>query len=192
MINASGRALLCDFGFSRIRHDFTRTHSAIRAGGPALFVPPEYSEQEEVRPNEDGDMYSFAMTILKLGTRADPFEGEFDHGARKNGRIAIKKAQEGIRPRKPLGMGDLPSTGFDILWCLLEKMWAHIPDDRPAASAVVDDLRDLKDEVSFASRRASFTPEEGASPSSPYRGLSDDEDESPSNEHGIEHVCSFE
>lgn len=138
MIDADGRALLCDFGLSRIRHEVARTYTCIRGGGRELFSPPEYSEEDEAPPNEAGDIYSFAMTILKLGTGADPFDGEY-----KNKRVAEAKAQRGARPRKPTTLVGLSIASFEALWSLLERMWAHNPAERPTASVVVNVTRQL-------------------------------------------------
>lgn len=132
MINSSGRALLCDFGLSRIRHEITRTNTSINTGGRELFVAPELSEQDEPRSNEQSDIYGFAMTILRLGTGADPFKGEY-----KSKWMAIHMAQDGHRPRKPSTLGSLPDASFKMLWTLLEKMWAHDPAERPTATEVV-------------------------------------------------------
>lgn len=132
MIDSSGRALLCDFGLSRIRHAVTRTHTSIQGGGRDLFIPPELSEQEEPRPNEAGDIYTFAMTILELGTGEDPFEGEYD-----NVQATVCAVQTGCRPQKPLGLAGLTGASLYALWSLMERMWAHRPTDRPPASTVL-------------------------------------------------------
>lgn len=136
MIDNSGQALLCDFGLSRIRYEITRTYTCIRAGGRNLFIPPELSKQAEPRSNEAGDVYTFGMAILKLGTGAKPFQGEC-----RNDLEAVAKAQSGCRPRKPPTLGGLPRTAFDTLWTLMERMWAHDPEQRPKASEVVDVTR---------------------------------------------------
>lgn len=133
MIDSSGQALLCDFGLSRIRHEVTRTFTFIRSGGRELFVAPELSADDDPRPDEAGDIYTFAMTILKLGTGANPFSGEF-----KNERVALREAQQGRRPRRPATFGGLPNAPFDTLWSLMEKMWAHNPAERPDACEVVE------------------------------------------------------
>lgn len=132
VIDGSGRALLCDFGLSRIRHDVTRTYTCIRSGGRQLFLPPELSEQREGRPNEAGDVYAFAMTMLRLGTGEDPFEGVY-----RNVYDAVREAQLGSRPPQPKGLGGLPDASFNTLWSLMERMWAHNPAERPTASEVV-------------------------------------------------------
>lgn len=138
MIDGSGQALLCDFGMSRIRHEVTRTHTCIRGGGRELFIPPELLEQDEPRPIEAGDIYSLAMSMLKLGTGEDPFEGEYDSKYE-----AKSAAQLGHRPRKPPTLGGLPAAQFDALWSLLESMWAHDPAQRPSASEVIGVTRQL-------------------------------------------------
>lgn len=133
VIDIRGQALLCDFGLSRIRHGITRTYTCIRTGGRSLFIPPELSYQAEPRSNECGDIYTFTMAILKLGTGANPFKGEY-----RNDFEAVAMAHNGWRPRKPfLTLGGLRYALFDGLWAFMERMWAHDPARRPIASEVV-------------------------------------------------------
>lgn len=64
------------------------------------------------------------MTILEMATLQRPF-AEFD-----NEMSASRAAERGQRPRRPEDMGDLPGEAADVLWALLEKMWAHNHEER--------------------------------------------------------------
>ena len=48
LINGERNAVLCDFGFSCIRHEVTRTHTMIREGGRLRYLAPELSQSESV------------------------------------------------------------------------------------------------------------------------------------------------
>ena len=65
-----GHALLCDFGLSWIREDYT-TSSSLQ-GGPLRYLAPELlmegiTSEEHVYPTEKGDVFSFACTCVQVG-----------------------------------------------------------------------------------------------------------------------------
>ena len=96
MIDASGKALLCDFGLSRIRHEVTRTHTTIREGGRMRFMAPELlSGHETFRTSEASDVFSLSMVFWNAWTRKLPFA----EIANELGAGAV--IREGKRPNKP-------------------------------------------------------------------------------------------
>ena len=131
LIDARGKALLCDFGFSRIRHEVTRTHTRIREGGQTRFLAPELTlgQKEKFRTTQESDIYSLAMTFLALVALAPPF-AEYD-----NEYAAMNAAQRGIRPQRP-EFSTFPKDTVDQLWCFMERMWDKEPSERPIASDV--------------------------------------------------------
>ncbi|KAF8309928.1 kinase-like protein [Clavulina sp. PMI_390] len=144
IVTASGDALICDFGLSRIRHDITRTHTIIHEGGRLRFIAPELSMGPmQFRSNEASDIYSLAMTIYRLGVHKLPLWNIADD------RQAVKLLETGIRPGfiselQPVSEGE-KFIGLDIacnmkLWLLLQQMWVHVPMERTTASAVRDQL----------------------------------------------------
>lgn len=127
LIDIGGNALLCDFGFSRIRHEVTRTHTRIREGGHLRFLAPELTlGQEKFRTTQESDIYSLAMTFLALVTLAPPF-AEYDREY-----AAMNAAHQGIRPQRPEFFKDT----VDHLWCFMGRMWNQEPSERPVASDV--------------------------------------------------------
>jgi len=93
LVTASGDALLCDFGLSRVRHEISRTFTSVRQGGRLRFIAPEiYDAEEDVFADEPSDIYSLAMTIYALGILSVPFDDL------RNERSAARAAREGKRP----------------------------------------------------------------------------------------------
>lgn len=66
------------------------------------FLAPELSDDDEYRPTEASDIYSFAMTTLRLGTGQRPFEG-----LRRNANAANRMARNQQRPLKPPSLSSL-------------------------------------------------------------------------------------
>jgi len=130
LVDATGNALLCDFGLSRIRHECTRTHTIIREGGRPRFLAPELSDgPEEFRTSAASDIFSLSMTFLNVWTRELPFKECRDQKAGA-------KIRDGERPERPLiGIG-LPPAMEQEFWVLVVKMWAHVAGDRPSSEDV--------------------------------------------------------
>jgi len=134
VVSCTGDCLLCDFGLSRIRHEFSRTNTTIHQGGRQRFVAPEISSGAEDRINEKSDVYSLAMTIYALGTRSLPFE-RIDRDA-----AACRAAQKGERPQKCDSVGGLTIGETAPLWSVMERMWNPDPQRRPTVSIARDDI----------------------------------------------------
>lgn len=58
---------------SRIRHAISRTLTSRRDGGRSRYVAPELEAGMVLSSTEPSDIYSFAMTIIALGTGVKPF-----------------------------------------------------------------------------------------------------------------------
>ena len=138
VVDEGGNALICDFGFSRIRHDVTRTHSKIREGGRARFLAPELLDgPQEFRTTTSSDVYSLLLTFFNLVTLETPFSQYARDLA------AAAASQRGERPLKPDNPHFFTLDIFNSLWELLEDMWAHDPLTRPNAEWVSDRLQEI-------------------------------------------------
>jgi len=138
VVDQGGNALICDFGFSRIRHDVTRTHSKIREGGRARFLAPELLDgPQEFRTTTSSDVYSLSLTFFNLVTLDTPFSQYARDLA------AAAASQRGERPSKPDNPHFFTLDVFRSLWELLEGMWAHDPLTRPNAKRVSDQLQEI-------------------------------------------------
>lgn len=125
----------------------------IRTGGRVLYVAPEILDADEERPSEAGDVYSFAMTILKLGSGKEPFAGAY-----KSQAAAARAARSGARPGKPPTFSGLDAIPFNILWDLIECMWLADPDARPTASVVLRMIEDIQKNASAIAALCNWRP----------------------------------
>ena len=132
MIDRFGNALLCDFGFSRICHEVTRTLTTIREGGRSRFMAPELLDGEvKFRTTPASDIFSLSMVFLSIWAGKTPFA---ELARRQKVEAAVRKGQ---RPEKPAVHIDLPPEMEQEFWLLITKMWAHDPASRPPS----DDMR---------------------------------------------------
>ncbi|KAF8310690.1 kinase-like protein [Clavulina sp. PMI_390] len=136
LIDAEGRALLCDFGLSRIKHDQTRTSTNIVEGGRDRYLAPELFlslGSDDFRTTPESDCYAFGMTILELATLERPF-AEYKHD-----RAIYNVVVGGLRPKRPpiAAFGMLDSQAVDLVWSLLGEMWCQEPAKRLSMSVVL-------------------------------------------------------
>lgn len=139
LVDIRGVAHLSDFGMSRIRHAISRTLTSRRDGGRSRYVAPELEAGMLLSSTEPSDIYSFAMTILALGTGVKPF---FDI---ERDLVAAQHARKGSRPVIPKLIHGLPSNVVCGLEALLQQMWGNNPAKRFNAIEVEDELKGIFD-----------------------------------------------
>ncbi|KAF8310704.1 kinase-like protein [Clavulina sp. PMI_390] len=142
LIDAEGNGLLCDFGFSRIKHEETRSETHIAQGGKLRHLAPELllpSEAASFRTTTASDCYAFGMTILELTTLQKPFAEYPNEWAASNA------AQRGLRPRRPPpgNFGALSDATVDLVWILITDMWDHEAPNRPNMPVVLTRLIEI-------------------------------------------------
>ncbi|MBN2555461.1 MAG: serine/threonine protein kinase [Anaerolineales bacterium] len=135
LIDASGRALLTDFGIARMTDAATMT--MVGAGTPAYMAPELVRGQE---PTPQTDIYSLGVVLYEMVTGGErPFTGE---QATITGSTAecVRWEQSNLEPPSPCRWNpDLPETAENtILKCLAKQ-----PEVR--YTAVLDLLNDLQD-----------------------------------------------
>lgn len=153
----NGEAVVADFGFARIEHDETRTLTAKAEECLSLrHLAPErvISAVKELRPTAAGDIYALSMTLLELGTLADPFSDN------KNPRSVSIEAANGKRPEMPHSLGSLGPRSTKRLYGILATMWRDVPLQRPSAHKVVEDVRLFVDELTGSASVGISAPEE--------------------------------
>ncbi|KAJ6523841.1 kinase-like protein, partial [Mycena capillaripes] len=130
LVEDSGRSLLCDFGLSRIKADFTGRTAQIGNSmvGSRNWMAPELLAGSP--PKTPSDIYAFGMTLYELYTGNNPLSG-----------IAHTDFIElvfrlGIRPERP-DHDDVPKLS-DSLWTLAEQCWLPDPTARPSAGQIHD------------------------------------------------------
>lgn len=147
VVSPTGDCLLCDFGFSLIKYEISYSQSNAPHGGHERFVAPEISSGTVLRVNEKSDVYSLAMTIYTLGTRSPPF-------AHPNKFAACTAAQKGERPQKCNSLGGFSTEETSLAWSLMERMWNHVPRDRPTVASA----RDRMVEISLMHVQSTIAP----------------------------------
>jgi serine/threonine protein kinase len=136
LIDDHGEALLSDFGFTRIRHELTRTGTRSAAGGGTLrYLAPEVFSGEVPRANVATDIYSLALTIWELASSEPPF-------SHLNGFLVLARVSKGERPPMPtmIGTFDNQSEAGKAIWGLLVQMWSQDPENRPPMKLVKEKI----------------------------------------------------
>ncbi|KAJ6530021.1 kinase-like domain-containing protein, partial [Mycena vulgaris] len=135
LVEDSGRALLCDFGLSRIRSDITSrtTVGSTLIAGSRNWMAPELMAGS--LPKMPSDIYAFGMTVYELYTDENPLSS-----------IAPADFIElvfrlGVRPDRP-EIEDVPKLTAP-LWALAQQCWLQESKVRPTAGQVHDKIVDL-------------------------------------------------
>ncbi|KAJ7920241.1 kinase-like protein, partial [Mycena leptocephala] len=129
LVEPSGRALLCDFGLSRIKADATsRTAHTVNPViiGSRNWMAPELLAGSP--PKMPSDIYAFGMTLFEL------YSGETPLVNIVHTDFIELVFQLGVRPDRP-EIEDVPKL-TDPLWNLAEKCWLQDPKARPTAGQI--------------------------------------------------------
>ncbi|KAJ6595916.1 kinase-like domain-containing protein [Mycena sp. CBHHK59/15] len=136
LIDDSSRALLCDFGLSRVKSDVASRTNAV--DNPATLGSRNWMAPELLTgslPKLPSDIYAFGMTIYELCTDENPFSsvayGDFIE-------LVFRLV---VRPNRP-DVDDFPKLG-DSLWSLAERCWVADPKARPTAPNIHDAIIEM-------------------------------------------------
>ena len=115
--------MLSDFGFSRIRHERTRTGTRSSGIGTHLYNAPEIFSGDIIRGTVTADTYACSLAILELATGELPFVHV------SNVYALPSLVLMGERPLEPLNIGPFPSDSVagQSIWKLLVQMWDQQP-----------------------------------------------------------------
>ena len=130
LIDQTGNARLGDFGLLTIISspaNLLPSSSLTQAGtarwmSPELVVPQEFG-LKAFRPTKSSDCYALGMVVYEVIYGNIPFHKDTDV-------MVIAKILKGDRPRRRLGF----SEG---LWKMLERCWAHQPNERPSVEDIL-------------------------------------------------------
>jgi len=131
LINDDGIAVIADFGLSRIltERGFTTDNvgGSVRWMAPELLVPPKFADgTEELGVTFVSDVWAFAMTAVEIYTGRVPF-----YHLRQDAWVITDILMNGGRPTRA-SCHEVPED----VWGLLERCWAHAPEDRPSINDV--------------------------------------------------------
>ncbi|KAF8296903.1 kinase-like protein, partial [Clavulina sp. PMI_390] len=150
LLDEDGKAYLCDFGLSRIRHEVTRTRTQLQGGGQTRFLAPELTDSTlaRFRTTWESDLYALAMLIFNMWAGERPFakiELEW--------KVAVASVS-GQRPGMPHGLRvAIPQVAEKLLWELLERMWAQTPLNRPPCKDALNQLKKIFNTKAWAAPR---------------------------------------
>ena len=132
LIGQDGKPVLSDFGFTRIRHELTRTGTQDSGIGAIQYLAPEFFSGDITRGTVMTDTYACSFTILELATGDWPFA----HIANKLHVVPL--VLRGDRPPMPANMGPflIDSDAGQRIWTLLVQMWDQWPINRPPLATV--------------------------------------------------------
>jgi len=133
LIDDSPKAILCDFGLSRVKADATsRTVTGSEGGlaGSLNWMAPELLQGGSLKTY--CDIYAFGMTLYEIFVDAVPLAhiihaGFFELVVGRN-----------VRPERP-DDGNAPQLS-DAVWKLAERCWVKDPKSRPTARTICDTL----------------------------------------------------
>lgn len=141
VIDLEGNGLLIDFGLARIKHDVPRSKTNMGIGGMYRYLAPElYSSlllDGQFLTSAASDAYALGMTILEMLTLEHPYS-EY-----KSAHAAAHRALGGVRPARPRCLEKLLPNAADLLWRLLQDLWAHDPQNRASLDVAEARLREI-------------------------------------------------
>ncbi|WVW80744.1 hypothetical protein I302_102730 [Kwoniella bestiolae CBS 10118] len=129
LVNDDGHAIVCDFGLSQLKMDYTTKSHDFADQPTPLAGTMRWQSPERLAGGiltRENDVYSWSMAVYEVLTGSVPFGYVDDSIVRKN-------IRNGARPARPSGVED-------SLWHLLTKCWAQNPKDRPTFEVVVEQL----------------------------------------------------
>jgi serine/threonine protein kinase len=178
LVNASGDAILADFGLSRVNRDISTRTSRVHTAGSLRWIAPE--RLREGKLTAATDVYAFSLTAfeasicfsladfpcqldLQIYTEAIPF-GDIDDSM-----LYTLVVKEGERPCQH-DEDAVPSYSIeDRVWVILTRAWDPNPRQRPVAVQLVDLTAPLVSESSRPANSPSLPPMESVplSPTQP-------------------------
>jgi serine/threonine protein kinase len=125
LLDADGRARVCDFGLSRL----AEADGPMTCGmGTKQWMAPELFDLNSYYTNKV-DVYAYGIVLWELVTGKLPYLGIED------AQIRIQVAENDLRPCVPR---DCPNK----LRRLIERCWARDPNSRPTFDEIIGEFRD--------------------------------------------------
>ncbi|KAJ3575324.1 hypothetical protein NP233_g1178 [Leucocoprinus birnbaumii] len=135
LVHDDGRALLCDFGRSKILNTGGFT---TRPSGVVRYQAPEIQNGGGL--SKATDVYALGITSFEIWTGETPWKDL------KDGQIIIAILVRNERPVRPVSA----PSGTELVWNVLEHCWTLEPEKRLSMTEVVQKVQDV-DAVLFLS-----------------------------------------
>ncbi|KAF8205426.1 kinase-like protein, partial [Mycena galopus ATCC 62051] len=148
LVDNANRALLCDFGLSRVKADVTsRTglgdNSAIC--GSRNWMAPELFTGSQ--PTTRSDIYAFGMTIYEARILTNLYTDEDPFSTISSRDFVELICRQGVRPTRP--STDMVPKLTGSIWTLAETCWVEKAHNRPIAPRLHDIISHLITEVNY-------------------------------------------
>jgi serine/threonine protein kinase len=141
LVDADGRATLCDFGLAKVKKSSRSTATSSGQGTP-LWMGPELFGMR-ARYGEASDVYALAMVLVEISTGLLPFEELLQAGGPSAFiQIPALLAQR-ARPAVPAAKAGItvPERVPAALQASIQAAWAHEPGSRPTARQCLEQLK---------------------------------------------------
>ena len=122
LLDKSGRAKIGDLGQSKLK---TAAYFQTKQPGAVVYMPPE-ALAEEPHYDEKIDIFSFGVLMLEIATQKEPNPGMLNIGSMEE------------KERRKRDLACLPAD--HLLKPLILRCLNNVPDQRPVAAAVLEEL----------------------------------------------------
>jgi len=126
LLNDQQRAVLCDFGLSRIKQETNCMSTLLGAVGTVAWMAPELFDFG-TKYTKHADIYSLGMVFWEIASRAMPFAGAYNQA------VLMDWVKRGMHERIPK---DTPEEFAK----LISACWVKIPSKRCSAHNIVTAL----------------------------------------------------
>ncbi|KAH6904683.1 kinase-like domain-containing protein [Coprinopsis sp. MPI-PUGE-AT-0042] len=135
LIADDGRAVLCDFGLSKVIEELGQPSGLTisnPAAGPIRWQAPELMQDDDAEMTLASDVWSFACTAFEI------LSGVMPYSHRTKDALVLRDMAKRCKPssQNEALLAQFPTYVLDVL----DRCWSFSPCSRPTMSAVVEDL----------------------------------------------------
>jgi len=139
MISGDEVAKIADFGFSGFVKEFNNNNNLEHMPcGTPHYSAPELLKKDPTRISEKTDVFSYGMCLWQLFNPDNKYPWQDEINNEKRVRDIVFEQVVKLRKRPPIPQ-NIPLT----LQKLIEKCWAHEPNDRPTFEQILKCLDDI-------------------------------------------------